>query len=125
MATDAYDAPVWQCNGMDHWHCSANVIGAMDLQCLGLGGSYIDGIEPALTHREREGIAVQQKARSHLQRGGNQGQGCGHPGLTILHCSPSLHLSSSPSIWRKICQEPPGIFFFPGLAIVAVEAVGG
>ncbi|CAN6230224.1 unnamed protein product [Urochloa humidicola] len=36
-------------NGMDH--CSANAIGAMDLQCLGLGGSCIDVGEPALTQR--------------------------------------------------------------------------
>lgn len=48
-----HGALVWRwhaCNGME-WNgplalLSANAIGAMDLQCLGLGGSgYIDGVE--------------------------------------------------------------------------------
>ena len=36
---------------------------------------------------------------------------------------PPFFVSIHPSTQRGICQEPPGIFSIPGLAIVAVEAV--
>ena len=150
MATGKYMMQCsWHCHR--HWHAmewttgtaSANAIGAMDLQCLGLGGSsYIDGIEwsqPARslslslslshththTHTHRgtgEGIAAQ----AILQWEGIKGS---RPRMWSPPCRPSLHLSSSPSIHpstqRGICQETPGIFSIPGLANVAVEAVAG
>ncbi|KAK8461816.1 hypothetical protein SEVIR_1G095850v4 [Setaria viridis] len=103
------------CNGMDH--CSAIAIGAMDLQCLGLGGSYIDGAEPALTQR---GL---------LQKPFCNGGGESRP---RRRWSPSPHLLAAqasafphlhPHTGRYVNNRPE--FSISGLAGVAVGAVGG
>ena len=104
------------CNGMDHR--TAIAIGAMDLQCLGLGGSYIDGVEPALTQR---GL---------LQKPFCKGEGIKAKEEVVTLISPH-HLAAQASALphlhpqRKICEEPPEYSSISGPSGVDVGAVGG
>lgn len=87
---------------MDHWpHCLCK-----RNWCNGPCNAWglLNRVEPnqlslshTHTHRGGEGIAAQ--ANYVLQRGGNQGQGCGHlPSPSSLQPRTPVHLSSSPSI---------------------------